>query len=65
MAIADTDLKEKIRESIRRLDEKPLKDWNPAVILQIKKFLFPRILLLLDGRTEKGDNYEVAKKIFE
>jgi len=55
------DNKEKILESINRLEKRLPSKWDVALIMQIKRFLFPLI------RKELEDNnciYDKAKKIF-
>ena len=50
--------KDKILESIDRLEKRLPSKWDVALVCQIKKFLFPLI------RKELEDNYDKAKKIF-
>jgi hypothetical protein len=61
-------LENKIRQAIGRLDQKPWREWNGAVILNIKTWLFPRMIAYMDGYREEDKQEKIideAKKIFE
>lgn len=56
-------MENKLKEAIRRLDELPPSKWNPAVIFQVKRWLFPRIIAYMDGyREEKTEKTEQSQE---
>ena len=57
-------MESKIKEAIKRLGELPPSKWTPATVLQVKQWLFPRIIAYMDGYRE--DNTEKnADEVFD
>jgi len=57
-------MEDKLKEAIRRLDELPPSKWTPATVLQVKQWLFPRMIAYIDGYRENSQEEE-ADEVFK
>lgn len=51
--------KEKILESIKRLDDLPPSKWDAPTIINVKKFLFPKIVSYIEGAEKFAEQVSV------